>query len=319
MLDDSLKKINRIIAILTSLQSKKIVKAQDLADRFGVSLRTIYRDVKTLESAGVPILSEAGVGYSVMEGYRLPPVMFTREEAGSLVTGEKLMKTFSDKSLGKHYETAVLKIKSVLKTYEKEWIDTFDDQILVNAPKELFNTEINDSLELVLKSIADRKTVVLEYKAFANQLSKREIEPVGIFHQNNNWYILGYCLLREDYRQFRTDRIMTINSSSNRFSKSHGKLSDFLNQQSDALPRIKVRIVVDPKIARYIENTKTHYGYISEIETKDGIEMTFNTIEIEEGFPRWYLSFADYMEIIEPIELKNNINKLITKIASKLQ
>ena len=91
---DTVKRFDRIVAILIQLQSKRIVKAQELADRFEVSLRTIYRDIRTLEASGVPIISEAGVGYSIMEGYRLPPVMFTREEVGSFVAAEKLMQKF---------------------------------------------------------------------------------------------------------------------------------------------------------------------------------------------------------------------------------
>ncbi len=319
MLDDSLKKINRIIAILTSLQSKRIVKAQDLADRFGVSLRTIYRDVKTLESAGVPILSEAGIGYTIMEGYRLPPVMFTKEEAGSLVTGEKLMRTFSDKSLGDHYESAIIKIKSVLKSYDKEWIDSFESQIYVDSSRELFNTEITNSLELIIKGIADRKAVIIEYKAISNETSNREIEPVGIFHQNGYWYILGYCLLRSDYRQFRTDRIIAIQSTSNRFTKQHGKLSDYFNKHNEDQPRITVKLLVDKKVARYIVNTKKNYGFVSEKETDSGIEMLFETVEIADGFPRWYLSFADYMQILEPEELKDNVKELLSKISGLLQ
>lgn len=316
--EDSLKKLNRIVAILTSLQAKRIVKAQDLADRFGVSLRTIYRDVKTLESAGVPILSEAGIGYSVMDGYRLPPVMFTREEAGSLVTGEKLMKSFSDKSLGTHYESAVTKIKSVLKGYDKEWIDAFEDQILVNSPQELFNSEISNSLELVIKGIAEKKSISLEYKAFSEEVSLRELEPVGIFHASNYWYILGYCLLRKDYRQFRTDRILAIYSTNNRFTLKHAKLSEFM-QRDRVIPRTKVRILVDKKIARFIVNTKKHYGFVSEIDTPYGIEMTFMTIEITDSFPRWYLGFADYMDILEPEELKTNVRNLVASISEKLK
>lgn len=100
MLDETPKRFDRIVAILIQLQSKKIVKAQELADRFECSLRTIYRDIRTLEASGVPIYSEAGVGYALMDGYRLPPVMFTREEVSSFIAAEKLMQKFTDPSLG---------------------------------------------------------------------------------------------------------------------------------------------------------------------------------------------------------------------------
>ena len=313
MIDDSLKKINRIIAILTSLQAKRIVRAQDLADRFGVSLRTIYRDVKTLESAGVPLLSEAGIGYSLVDGYRLPPVMFTREEAGSLLTGEKLMRSFSDKSLGDHYQTAILKIRSVLKSYDKEWLDTLEETIWVRPPKALFNKEIDDSLQTILHGIADRKSVILEYRAITDVISEREIEPVGIFHENNNWYILGYCLLREDYRQFRTDRILAIRSTHRRFTRRHGKLSDHLSRPT-TFPRIPVRLLVDPKIARYLANTRHNYGFVAEVPTENGVEMIFHTIEITESFPRWIISFGDFIKILEPEELRQHTGRLLQKI-----
>src|SRR5690606_32155840 len=107
MHDQAPKKFDRTVAILIQLQSKKTVKAQDLADRFGVSIRTIYRDIRTLESSGVPIYSEAGVGYSLVDGYRLPPVMFSKEEAVSFITAEKLMQHFTDNNLKKHFQSAL--------------------------------------------------------------------------------------------------------------------------------------------------------------------------------------------------------------------
>jgi predicted DNA-binding transcriptional regulator YafY len=146
---DTVNRFDRIVAILIQLQSKKIVKAQELADRFQVSLRTIYRDIRTLESSGVPIASEAGVGYSIMDGYRLPPIMFTREEAGSFVAAEKLMQKFTDKTLGAYHESAMFKVKSVLKGKEKDWISALESQVFVDSRQVLFNENIPDALEIL--------------------------------------------------------------------------------------------------------------------------------------------------------------------------
>jgi predicted DNA-binding transcriptional regulator YafY len=115
MNDHYLKKLDRVTAILTQLQSKPVVRAQDLAEKFDVSIRTIYRDVKTLENAGIPIVGEAGNGYSLMDGYKLPPIMFTKEEVLSFITAEKLMQKFSHQSLGSHYQAAMEKVRSVLR------------------------------------------------------------------------------------------------------------------------------------------------------------------------------------------------------------
>jgi len=91
---DIKKRFDRIVEILIQLQSKRVVKAQELADRFDVSLRTIYRDIKSLEQAGVPLIGEAGMGYSIMDGYRLPPVSFSKEEALCFVATEKLAEKY---------------------------------------------------------------------------------------------------------------------------------------------------------------------------------------------------------------------------------
>src|ERR1700712_437955 len=118
-----MNRIDRVSAILIQLQSRRVVKAIDIADRFGISLRTVYRDVKTLEEAGIPIIGEAGVGYSIMDGYRLPPVMFTREEATAFLTAEKFVEKLTDTSTTAQYQSAMYKVKAVLRSSEKDALE----------------------------------------------------------------------------------------------------------------------------------------------------------------------------------------------------
>lgn len=315
---DTVNRFDRIVAILVQLQSKRIVKAQELADRFEVSLRTIYRDIRTLEASGVPIVSEAGVGYSVMEGYRLPPVMFTREEAGSFVAAEKLMQKFVDKSLGSYHQAAMYKLKSVLRGSEKDWISALESQISVDPSQQLFNEDLPNALEILFESIAEKKQVFLKYHSLNSELpSDRHIEAVGLFHENNFWYVLGYCHYRNDYRQFRTDRMLDIKRSSLPFTREHGSLDEHLSKNLN-VQKTQVKISVDKNVARYINSGRKHYGFVSEKVKGNKVEMTFMTSDVEQGFARWYLMFGDYAEIIEPEALKNSVKAILEKTVARL-
>lgn len=110
-------RLARLTAILTQLQSKNLVTARELANKHSVSIRTIYRDVRTLENSGIPIITEEGKGYSILEGYKIPPVMFTEEEANALITAEQIINNNTDKSFTELYSSATTKIKAVLRAY----------------------------------------------------------------------------------------------------------------------------------------------------------------------------------------------------------
>ena len=114
-----MNRINRVTSILIQLQSKKIIPAKEIAQRFNISLRTVYRDIRTLEEAGIPIGSEAGKGYFFVEGFLLPPVMFTAAEVGALITAGKFLNCHGDESFIKDFDSAMYKIESILKHGEK--------------------------------------------------------------------------------------------------------------------------------------------------------------------------------------------------------
>ncbi|CAM3654410.1 helix-turn-helix transcriptional regulator [Flavobacterium chungbukense] len=311
MLDETPKRFDRIVAILIQLQSKKIVKAQELADRFDCSLRTIYRDIRTLEASGVPIYSEAGVGYALMDGYRLPPVMFTREEVSSFIAAEKLMQKFTDPSLGTHYASAMFKLKSVLRSTDKDYLSNIESRVVMQTAEPMFNDNSPNTLAVLFEGIAEKKQILLTYKTFnKEETTQRNLEPVGVFHDNNNWYFLGYCHLRKDYRQFRTDRIQEIKKTEFDFTIEHDALETYLTK-TETCPTTKVRILIEKKIARYLTYERKYHGFVSEKEVGDKIEMNFMCRDIESGFPRWFLMFGDYAEILEPAILKTKVLELL--------
>lgn len=175
-----MNRINRLSAILIQLQSRRTVRAQDITERIQISLRTVYRDIRSLEEAGVPILGEAGIGYALANGYRLPPVMFTREEAMAFLTAEKLVVSLTDATNGKSYSSALYKIRAVLKTTEKEYLEHLDNRIEVlrtcRSPE--FQSPHNP-LQTILYAIAAGLVMQLDYFAYYRQEhTQRMIELV---------------------------------------------------------------------------------------------------------------------------------------------
>ena len=310
MPDESPKRFDRIVAILIQLQSKKVVRAQELAQRFEVSLRTIYRDIRTLEVSGVPVYGEAGTGYSLVDGYRLPPVMFTRDEAGSFIAAEKLMQQFTDAETGGHYASAMYKLKSVLKSAEKDLVSNMESKVLIRNTNPLFDHKVPNALATIFRSMGEKSQIVLFYQAMqAEAASERTIEPVGVFHENNNWYVYGFCHLRNDYRQFRADRIHEIRSTDKMFTRQHGALETYL--KPDIGTTTTIRISVPKDLAKYLRYDRKGYGFVSEEETDDRIEMTFESRDTENGFARWFLSYADFAEIIEPESVRQRVLELL--------
>ncbi|RZJ68019.1 MAG: YafY family transcriptional regulator [Flavobacterium sp.] len=310
MPDESPKRFDRIVSILIQLQSKKIVKAQELADRFDVSLRTIYRDIRTLEASGVPIYSEAGIGYSLVDGYRLPPVMFTREEASSFIAAEKLMQQFTDKELGENYASAMFKLKSVLRSAEKDLVEEIGSKVLVRNFNESKEHRAPNALASIFRSIGEKLQVKLLYEAIsADEPNERLVEPVGVFHENTFWYIFGYCHLRKDYRQFRTDRIHDIRLTENKFELEHDALESYLKPSN--FSTTLVRIVADKEVVPFMQFERKHFGFVSEKEVADGCEMTFQTRDLDNGFARWFLMFVDFATVLEPLSLNSRLVELM--------
>lgn len=314
-----MNRIDRISAILVQLQSKRVVKGQEIAERFNISLRTAYRDIRTLEEAGVPIISEAGVGYSLADGYRLPPVMFTKQEATAFLTAEKLVEKLTDQATYEVYQSAMYKIKAVLKTDEKHHLEDMEDYIaVVDNPYLPKDRNATNYLQVLLNSIVQKKVVSIDYFAHHSQeKTLRNIEPIGIFMQYNHWYVIGYCWLRKDYRNFKIDRIKTTKQTDIDFSKTHPPLKDYLHQLSNNKNKLITSILRFDKGSIGLTGDQKYYcGYVSEEEIDGKIDVTFINDSIE-GIARWYMMIADQVEIISPPELKQRVVELAQRVLKK--
>jgi predicted DNA-binding transcriptional regulator YafY len=315
-----MNRIDRISAILIQLQSRRVVKAGDIAERFNISLRTVYRDIRTLGEAGIPLIGEAGVGYSIMDGYRLPPVMFTREEAAAFLTAEKLMEKLTDPLSDENYKSAMYKIRSVLRVAEKDFLENIDGHIEVIKSRRTSDTKLDlNPLQLILKGIAQKNVLAIHYFAAHNQQkSERCIEPVGVFYQDNYWHLIAWCRLREDYRDFRLDRISGISLISEQFAAQHPNLKEFISRSAQEKNLQTVVIRVEKKVLPYINEQKYYNGYVSEQEVDGMVEITFLT-EYLEGFVRWLMMYGDMAEVITPDSLKERVKELSGIVYQKYQ
>lgn len=211
-------RLSRLTAILTQLQSKRIVTAKYLAEKHQVSVRTIYRDIRTLEKSGIPIVTEEGKGYSIMEGYQLAPVQFTEDEANALITAEQLVLKNNDQSFSESYSNAIIKIKSVLKYTQKGKADLLGDRVYFNDQ----DTDKHSShyVMTIQSAITNFQVLEIEYLSLKNILTKRKIEPFAMYSTKGIWLLIAYCRLRNEFRAFRIDLIQTLISRNETF-ESH--------------------------------------------------------------------------------------------------
>ncbi|MFC4685848.1 helix-turn-helix transcriptional regulator [Epilithonimonas pallida] len=228
MNDNDTKRLSRLTAILTQLQTKRLITAKQLAEKFSVSTRTIYRDIKALEQAGVPILTEEGKGYTLMEGYRIPPVMFTESEANALITAQKLINKNKDASFVKDYSEAINKIKSVLRTNTKDKANLLSDRVVCRQ-----NTGVNRTsnfLSTLQLALTNFNLVKIKYHSpDTNQTTERTIEPFAIYSTQDNWILIAFCLLRNDFRAFRLDRIQHLTTLNEQFESHKMTLQEYFD------------------------------------------------------------------------------------------
>lgn len=317
-----MNRIDRLTAIIIYLQGREKVTVEDLSERYNISGRTVYRDLAALQEAGVPIGSEPGEGYFIVKGYHLPPVMFDRNEASSLLAGERLMQKWNHTELGKAYLSAIDKIRAILPPDDKVYFETLDQHIQAfnyhneNLPK------TDDRIFVSMQNAIFQKVVIeICYESpYKQGKTTRKVEPLGLLLMSNHWYLAAWCRLREDYRMFRLDRCHDFKFTGiNLTDPPEHTLKEFHERNLDEEKELtEVTVWFAKDMVRYIGDSKYHHGWAWEKETEDGLEMTFLTSH-PEYLARWTLIWGKGAKILQPKSVKEKAEHLVKELYKHYQ
>jgi predicted DNA-binding transcriptional regulator YafY len=224
-------RLTRLTNILIHLQSRRVLTAQELADKFDITQRTVYRDIRALEEAGVPIFGEAGKGYSLADCYRIPPIMFTPQEINALLTAQQLLQKNADKSLYNDLTNIVTKIKAIIRYSEKEKAEKLEERLHIFSNNQTNETNLLATIQLAITNCMLLK--IKYYTLHADTVSDRFVEPLAIYLTKGNWIMIAFCRLRNDLRAFRIDRVLHHITTSEIFPDRQFSFADYLNTFSE--------------------------------------------------------------------------------------
>ncbi|MDH5376833.1 MAG: YafY family transcriptional regulator [Gammaproteobacteria bacterium] len=222
-----MRRADRLFQIIQMLRHDRVVTARDIAQELEVSERTIYRDVQDLSLSGVPILAEAGVGYRLMQGFDLPPLMFTEDELAALLLGMRMLQVHSDQGLARAARQILQKVEHVIPERLKPELER-EDLIVPDYPSTL---SLTDQLSTLRAAVKEQKKVFFAYKREDGASSTRTVHPLGLFYWGKVWTLVAWCELRDDFRHFRLDRMNEPAMLDDVFPAVAGRsLEDFLRQ-----------------------------------------------------------------------------------------
>jgi predicted DNA-binding transcriptional regulator YafY len=296
-------KINRLIEIITILLNRKTVTAKELADRFEVSVRTIYRDVDALSLAGVPVYTNRGNGggISLLEDYTLNKTLFSKNESEGLILALKAM------SATNYPEADALldKIGGIFKnTHAEDWIE-------VNF--EGWNSKINEHerFSKVRDAIINNSVINFDYINGNCELSNRDVEPVKLIFNAYTWYLTAYCLKRDSYRMFRLTRITNVKLTNRSFIKREILEAEM---QIPLASFIELKLRCDEKALNRLYDI-FNGQFIDKKD--DGSYMLTVSIPEDEWIYGFILSLGSYAEVLEPEHIREIIKTRAKEILEK--
>ncbi len=307
-----MNRTDRLLALVLELQRKGKCRAEDLAATFEISKRTVYRDVQALCEAGVPVVTLPGQGYSLMQGYFLPPLSFSTDEATMLLLGSEFVAQHFDSQYKEAAESASRKIEAVLSDKLRGEVGYLQNSIAL-VP---FHPNINEheTLKKLRRAVIECKTAQMLYHTRfsadgTSRQNTRNVDPYGLMNFMGSWYLVGYCHLRQEVRNFRLDRIAQLSIMEESFTRP----ADFqMERRKDDKRQLIIRALFAKEIADWVREWRSYY--IDEMEdTAEGLLVTLR-VRVENEVINWLLSWGGQVRILEPESLKKRLLEEAKKI-----
>ena len=198
-----MRNVNRLFQIIHMLRHHRVLTAEAIAEKLEVSVRTIYRDIDHLSASGIPIMSERGVGYKMMNGYELPPLTFTEEELIALRLGARMVQAWSEPRLQEAASSMLSKIDGVLSQTQRDVLDN----VHLYALDAFIDDATRQKLAHFRQAVEQHQRVLIHYTSAQEASTQRTIRPLGVFYIGSRWLVGAWCELREGFRHFLLTRI----------------------------------------------------------------------------------------------------------------
>lgn len=306
-------KIERMLTIIVMLLNRNRLTANELAEKFEVSVRTIYRDIETINLAGIPIISHSGNngGFSIYENYKLTHQVLTLNNLSSLLSVLKdINSTVDDIEL----ESSIEKLQNIVPKNKADYLNLHSEQIIIDLHPYGDSPNQKSLVKTIRQAITHTRLLTISYRNYDNVTSERQIEPMSLIFKNYTWYLFSYCLLKEEFRVFRVSRISDYHieeQSFERREKSYHEITALENEQTKLITLV---LKVSPIMKSRVEDIFNEDD-IEIIET--GEILVTATLPEKEWLFSLIFSFGEHIEVLAPSDFRHTITSKLRLMVNK--
>jgi len=311
----------RLINLILMLQRQPGQKATDLANRLGVSVRTLHRYFEMLEEMGVPIYAERGPygGFSLVRGYKLPPLVFTPEEAVAISLGTSLVREMWGQLYYEAAQGALTKLENVLPDEQRQEIAWARRALVAIGINRADIEMLTPLLEKLRRAVRENRRLSMNYHSGSNPHGEqRELDPYALIHRQGWWYVVGFCHLRQELRTFRVDRVTELNLTDQTYSvPADFDIRAYMAQEWQDVPQIKVRMCFAAQFAHLAQYTRGYWETLDE-QPDGSVVVSFSTPDINAAASN-ALAYGPVVTVLEPPEVRQLVKEWAQAAANLYQ